>query len=198
MGIAVPGICGGYLAGQNLAGTWRTILDTTPELVLNADPFVHEVYEGPVIKLSINRPVLHLRAKSLVFAKDTVAAPGRARLILKAGVFEIGPFALVEFNKPRLYLRGKLALLSTSSSPSFGRPTLILLGREFRAGKPGLSASIPESRPLVPSAAESGTLVPSASSSKTLAASATGTRPLQPTVPGDGDDLLVPTDVEIR
>jgi hypothetical protein len=197
VGIAVPGICGGYLCGQNYVGTWRTTWGRPVEN-LNAKTFSMSIFVGPLISLSVNRPVLALNARHADFAKDTVALfAGKPKLTLKAGHYDIGPFLLVALNKARLYLKGRLTLLSTSSSPSFRRPLLILrAGVLERVGLAGLSPSIPETETLTPHACTPETLVANAHASRTLVATAKGSRTLHAT--DCVDEILVPTDVEVR
>lgn len=200
MGIAVPGICGGYLCGQNLAGTWRTTWDRPTE-ILNARTFSVTKFDGPAISLTVNRPVLFLNAKGYAKQTSSVMNFGRPILTLKSGVFFIGPFLRVELaGVPRLYLRGRAVLLAVSSSPAFRRPVLYLIARPLtRVGRAGLSPTIPVSETLSPAACRPATLVATASSSRTLIATATGTRTLDPTecVEDDGD-LLVPSPTVVR
>lgn len=199
MGAVYPAICGQVLCGQTLCGTWRTTWDR-PTVVLKPRTFSITITEGPVIILTVNRPVLFLNARSFTKQTDNTLTFGKPLLLLNAKPFVIQPFLGLAFNKARLYLRGQTYLLGLSSTLLFNRPVLTLLGgRLARVGRAGLIPTTPESRPLQPSAPGAATLVPAALESRTLVASATGTQPLQPTdVVEDDGDLLVPTEVAVR
>jgi hypothetical protein len=198
VGAVYPAICGQVLCGQTLCATWRTTWDE-PQLILQPRTFSITITEGPLIRLTVNRPVLFLNARPFDKQTDSSLAFGRPTLRLLGKPFVLQPFLGVLLNKPVLYLRGKAILLGVSSELQFGRPLLILLGgRISRVGRAGLIPTVPESRPLQPTPDYSSTLAPATAVSRTLVATATGTSTLQPTDVSEDEDLLVPTTVEVR
>jgi hypothetical protein len=177
VGAVYTPICGTFLCGQTLCGTW-TATEGRSTLVLKPRTFSITTVVGPIISLSVNRPKLLLNARSFAKELSTTKSLGRPRLVLAPRAFTIPPFLTVPLTgKPKLILRARALTLSLSSSPVFRRPKLMLLGRPLlRAGQAGLVPTLPASIILTPSPPATGLLVP--------------------TVPEVG--LLVPTSEEVR
>jgi len=161
VGVTITPICGTFLCGQTLCGTWKAT-EGRSTLVLKGKSFSILITTPGVIHLNVNRPRLYLLGGTLQIHKDTQLAVGRSKLILKGRAFVIQPFKRVAFTgKPTLLLRGRHFNLQTSTRVQIGRPVLYLRGGELaRVGRAGLVPTTPEVRSLTPTVQRVGTLTP--------------------------------------
>lgn len=199
MGLAVTPKVGTYKCGQNKVGTWRTTWDT-PELVLGNGTFSITITEGPLLSLSVNRPVLFLNAKPYAKGMSTSKSFAGPKLTLLSRPFIIQPYITLAFNKAKLTLLSRAFALGLSAQLAFGRPVLILVGgRIRRLGAAVLVPTIPETITPTPTVPALVTLVPTIADGVVLTPSGEedGTGLLVPTELEEGP-LLIPTSVEVR